>query len=155
MLGSLDALDEADVLDLFAGSGAMGIEALSRGARSVTFVDDSPDSVASINANLASTGLAGIPGVVGVAEVVRADALRFSAGAAARGRTWDVAIADPPYGFGGWPDLVASLPARLAVLESDEAVDAAEPWEVLRVRAYGGSVVTVLRRRGGSAGPAV
>ncbi|MFN2506284.1 MAG: RsmD family RNA methyltransferase, partial [Acidimicrobiales bacterium] len=58
-LGSLGAVQGARVLDLFAGSGALGIEALSRGARSATFVDSDLRAVAAIRANLAAVGLVG------------------------------------------------------------------------------------------------
>src|SRR5438093_104252 len=68
-LASLDVIEGATVADLFAGSGAMGVEALSRGAASATFVDSSAAAVAAIRANLADTGLAG------TATVVRADVL--------------------------------------------------------------------------------
>src|SRR5918998_3417279 len=60
-------VDDARVLDLFAGSGALGIEALSRGAASATFVDHDPDALAAVRANLDGTGLADR------ATVVRAD----------------------------------------------------------------------------------
>ncbi len=57
-LASLDALVDAEVVDLFAGSGAMGIEALSRGAAHATFVDDDRRAIEAVEANLAATGLA-------------------------------------------------------------------------------------------------
>src|SRR5258705_6256920 len=58
-LGSLDVVVGARVLDLFAGSGALGIEALSRGAAAATFVDTSPKAIETVQANLAATGLTG------------------------------------------------------------------------------------------------
>jgi 16S rRNA (guanine966-N2)-methyltransferase len=82
-------LPEARVLDLFAGSGALGLEALSRGAAVADLVDVSPESVATIRANADRLG-------AGTAAVIhRADALRFAAklGAGA----YDIAFADPPY----------------------------------------------------------
>ena len=68
------AVEGARVLDLFAGSGALGLEALSRGAAEATFVDSSAASVAAVRANLEAVG--------GEAEVRRADALRFLRAAA-------------------------------------------------------------------------
>ena len=62
MLSSMDAIEGAPVVDLFAGSGALGIEALSRGAASVTFVDHDRAALAAIRANLAVLGDAGRPG---------------------------------------------------------------------------------------------
>jgi 16S rRNA (guanine966-N2)-methyltransferase len=85
-------LPEARVLDLFAGSGALGIEALSRGAASVDLVEIAGPSLAAIGENLALVG-AGES-----ARVHRADALRFVAGLEAH--AYDVAFADPPYDLG-------------------------------------------------------
>lgn len=76
------------VLDLFAGSGQLGIEALSRGAASVTFVDSSRHSIDIIKKNLASTGLAGN------AKVLNIDYLSFLSGKLEK---FDVALLDPPY----------------------------------------------------------
>ena len=84
-----DALPGARVLDLFAGSGALGLEALSRGAASIDFVDLGPRSIAALNSNIESLG------VGDVARVHRADALRFAARLAPL--SYDVAFADPPY----------------------------------------------------------
>jgi 16S rRNA (guanine(966)-N(2))-methyltransferase RsmD len=86
-------LPGANVLDLFAGSGAAGIEALSRGAAHVTFVERDKGAAAVIAANLGRTHLAGEH-----ARIVRAEALGWlgSAEAAAR-RPFDIAIVDPPY----------------------------------------------------------
>lgn len=139
-LGSLAAVEGARVLDLFAGTGALGIEALSRGARSATFVDDDPAAVAAIKANLAATGLEG------VARVVRGDAGRYLDGLAATGDAFDLAVVDPPYAFDGWTGLAAKLPAALAAFESCDPVDPGPGWAVLRARRYGDSVVTLARR---------
>jgi len=85
-------LADARVLDLFAGSGALGIEALSRGAVSADFVESAAPSLEAIGENLASVG-AGEE-----ARVHRADALQFIAGLHAH--AYDVAFADPPYDRG-------------------------------------------------------
>jgi 16S rRNA (guanine966-N2)-methyltransferase len=82
----------AKVLDLFAGSGALGFEALSRGAEHVDFVELSPKSLAALHDNAAALG-------AGTAAVIhRADAVRFLDRVAAN--AYDVAFADPPYGLG-------------------------------------------------------
>jgi 16S rRNA (guanine966-N2)-methyltransferase len=78
------------VLDLYAGSGALGIEALSRGAATATFVDSDRAAVRAVEENLARIG-------VQEARVFRADALSFLRGAARHGDTWDLALLDPPY----------------------------------------------------------
>ncbi len=135
ILGSMGAVEGAAVVDLFAGTGALGIEALSRGAASATFVDDDPKAVAVIRANLSATGLEG--------TVVRTDVLRYLRTTAA---SFDLALADPPYAFDGWAELLAVLPAPLAALESDRAIEVEPGWAVVRTRRYGDSVVTLARR---------
>jgi 16S rRNA (guanine966-N2)-methyltransferase len=84
-------LDGAHVLDLFAGSGAGGIEALSRGAADATFVEKDQGAAAVIDANLRATGLAGPS-----ASVIRWDVVRWL-GEAPRGAAWDLVLVDPPY----------------------------------------------------------
>jgi 16S rRNA (guanine966-N2)-methyltransferase len=86
----LGPLDDLDVLDLYAGSGALGIEALSRGAGSATFVDSDAAAARAIRENLARTRAEG-------ADVARSDALAFLRNAARQGRRWDLAFCDPPY----------------------------------------------------------
>jgi 16S rRNA (guanine966-N2)-methyltransferase len=81
-------VDDADVLDLFAGSGAMGLEALSRGAASATFVESSRDACRTIGANLDKLRLQG--------SVLCQDAVRLVSG---ERRTYDLVLLDPPYGF--------------------------------------------------------
>ena len=85
-------LPGARVLDLFAGSGALGIEALSRGAASADLVENAAQSLAAIAENLALVGAGD------AARVHRADALRFAKGLAAH--AYDIAFADPPYDHG-------------------------------------------------------
>jgi len=137
-LGSLDAIAEAAVLDLFAGSGAMGIEALSRGAARATFVDADLNARRAIEANLATCGLSA------AAEVVASPAERFLAGA--QHRRWDLALLDPPYDYDGWPELLLDLPAQLAVLESSREIDPPFGWEVVRAKRYGRTHVVIAQR---------
>jgi 16S rRNA (guanine966-N2)-methyltransferase len=136
-LGSLDAVEGATVLDLFAGTGALGIEALSRGAVSATFVDADVSSVNVIKANLAGTGLGER------ARVVHADVFRFLADAPPAGV--DVAFADPPYAFADWPRLLAALPAGLVAIEARTHVEMPAGWRALRSKRYGDTVVTLAR----------
>jgi 16S rRNA (guanine966-N2)-methyltransferase len=138
-LGSLGVVQEAAVLDLFAGSGAMGIEALSRGASRATFVDDDIAARRAIEANLDTCGLAE------AAEVVASTAERFLAGAGQQ-RRWDLALLDPPYDYDGWPELLLELPARVAVLEAPRPVEPPFGWEVLRSKRYGRTHVVIARR---------
>jgi len=138
-LWSLGALDGARVLDLFAGSGAMGIEALSRGAGSATFVEADPAAATTIEANLAGTGLAGP-----TATVVHTDVARFLDDP---GGWFDLVFADPPYAFTDWPAVLGRLPADLAVLEARRQVEPGQGWMIVRSARYGGTVVTTVRRR--------
>ena len=84
-----DAIPGARVLDLYAGSGALGLEALSRGAASATFVELNPPSLRALQANIAALG------VGDRVTIHRGDALRYAEGLEAG--AFDVALADPPY----------------------------------------------------------
>jgi 16S rRNA (guanine966-N2)-methyltransferase len=85
-------LPGARVLDLFAGSGALGLEALSRGAVTATFVEQDPRTISVLRANVHALG------AEDAVRVVRADALKYARGLGAG--SFDVAFADPPYGKG-------------------------------------------------------
>lgn len=144
-LVSMGAVDGARVLDLFAGTGALGIEALSRGAATATFVDADETAIAMVRANLLQTGFSG------QSKVVRGDAVRFVEEAAAAEPEafvfgYDLVLADPPYAFADWPRLLERLPAPLAVLESDQPVEAGPAWAALQTKRYGDSVVSLVRR---------
>jgi len=132
-------LPGARVLDLFAGSGALGLEALSRGAAHADFVELSRRSLAALGANIESLG------ATELSTVHRADALRFAAKLDAH--AYDVAFADPPYGLGmaqsiagRWRDvpfaalLAIEHPARESITGDDR-------------RIYGDTAITILRAR--------
>ena len=136
-LQSLGVLEGAGVLDLFAGSGAMGIEALSRGAAHATFVDNDRSALDAVRRNLETTRL------TDDASVIAADALAFLR---ASPPPFDLAVLDPPYAFDRWDEVLAALPAEVAVLESDRPIDPGGGWAVGRSRRYGTTVVTICRR---------
>jgi 16S rRNA (guanine966-N2)-methyltransferase len=134
----------ARVVDLFAGSGALGLEALSRGALHCDFVDLAPTAVRAIHENAETLGASA------QIAVHRADALRFveKAGAGA----WHVAFVDPPYNLGLAPRIVrlwlATPFARILSVEHDvhEALPTTEGTDVQRAtRTYGGTAVTIYR----------
>jgi 16S rRNA (guanine966-N2)-methyltransferase len=137
-LFSLDAIEGARVLDAFAGSGALGIEALSRGALHATFVETGRDALAALRENLETLQL----GAQG--RVVPGDALAHLERTAAEGSHYDLVLLDPPYGFDQWDELLAAVPvgARV-VIESDREVVVPDSWEVHRRKRYGGTVVTL------------
>lgn len=144
-LVSLGAVAGAQVLDLFAGSGAMGIEALSRGAERCTFVDHSVAARQAVNANLEKLAL------TGAASVSADDAWSFLARShSASPSTFDLVLLDPPYAFDRWAELTAAVlsrasPQAVLVVESDREVPCEPAWNVLRAKRYGGTVVQISR----------
>ena len=127
-------LPDSRVLDLFAGSGALGLEALSRGAAHVTFVESDRRAAAVIRRNLDHLGFADRATVV-VGDVL--DHLR-------RGQRVDLALCDPPYAFDAWTDLLAARPAAVVVIESDRAVEPPDGWRLARQKRYGSTFVTIV-----------
>jgi 16S rRNA (guanine966-N2)-methyltransferase len=141
ILGSRGGVEGLTVVDLFCGSGALGLEALSRGAAAATFVDQDPGALEAVRTNLEAVGLGDQP-----CTVVRASLPGWLAGAP----SFDLALCDPPYSFEAWPDLLSILQAETAVLESSDVVALPEGWVVARERRYGGTLVTVANRTGSS-----
>ena len=111
VLASLDVIVGARVLDLYAGSGALGIEALSRGADHCTFVERDRAALRAIDENIATLGLRATP------RVVVGDGIATAPAIAA-----DLAFADPPYGFADWPRLLRAVHAPLLVAEAEAEV---------------------------------
>jgi 16S rRNA (guanine966-N2)-methyltransferase len=144
-LASLDALEGARVLDLFAGSGALGIEALSRGADHVTFVDSDRAARSAIDTNLTTTGYANR------AAVVASTAEVFLSRSAPGGVPFSLVLLDPPYGFDdeAWSELLDALTrhrdVELVVLESGEEIPIDPRWDVVRMKWYGGTLLTILQ----------
>lgn len=142
-LDSLGVVVGARVFDGFAGSGALGIEALSRGAVEATFADAAPAARAAVEANLTATGLSR------EARVVACDA----AAALRIGGPWDLVLLDPPYAFSGWPELLGQAADHLStggvvVVESDHEVALPPSLHPIRVRRYGGTVITFASHAG-------
>ena len=146
-LGSRHAIADARVLDLFAGSGALGIEALSRGAAQAVFVEADRACAAVLRANLASAQMAERATVI-VAEAGAAlDAMNR------RAERFDLAVIDPPYDFDDWPGLLSKLPAELIVAESDRPVDVGAGFAVYHRRRHGATVVTFATAADGGPNP--
>lgn len=137
-LGSLDVIDGAHVLDLFAGTGAMGIEALSRGAAHCVFVESDRGALAGLRSNIDTLGLGGR------SIVVAGDAHALSQ----QHRTADIVIADPPYGYSTWGRLLGSVTSPFVVLESDREIGDVDGWVTVRAKKYGRTHVSFLEPDG-------
>lgn len=136
-LWSLDEIEDAVAVDLFAGSGALGIEALSRGASHVTFVEKSRAALAVIDDNLQICRLADR------ATVAPTDAMTYRFSEASPPT---LVFADPPYAFIDWPTLLERLPEDvLLVAETGRALEVPEAWEIVRQQRYGSTWVTFTR----------
>jgi 16S rRNA (guanine966-N2)-methyltransferase len=144
-----DPVSGARVLDLFAGTGALGLEALSRGAAFALFVDDGAEARALLRENVAALGLGG------VSRIFRRNAAKL--GAAHPLAPFSLAFLDPPYGralaeaalaaarAGGW-----LIPGALAVVEEAASATFAAPdgFEELERRRYDDTALIILRHRG-------
>jgi 16S rRNA (guanine966-N2)-methyltransferase len=146
-----DPVPEARVIDLFAGTGAMGLEALSRGARFVVFVDDSAEARGLIRANVDALGLGGRT------RLFRRDATRL--GPVGPFEPFTIALLDPPYRMGLAPRALSSLasggwlkPGALAIVEEAVDVEIALPpgFEMIEARDYGDTRLSILRSGGAS-----
>jgi 16S rRNA (guanine966-N2)-methyltransferase len=136
----------ARVLDLFAGSGALGLEALSRGARFCVFIEESTEARASIRRNVEALGL------TGVTKIWRRDATKL--GAAGALQPFNLIFCDPPYGQGlGERALAAAIeggwagPGAIAVLEERAGLQTAwpAPLEEIDRRRYGTTEIAIAR----------
>lgn len=147
----------ACVLDIFAGSGAMGLEAFSRGASFVCLVESDPDALRVLRENVARLCHAPFP-PENVIKVVRNDAMRFLRrrsplpGGPGAGRSFDIIFADPPYDRDGArvKKILSALSTAsmletggLLVMEQEvrAPVPAREGWRIVRNKAYGGTRV--------------
>ncbi|MGZ5835601.1 MAG: 16S rRNA (guanine(966)-N(2))-methyltransferase RsmD [Xanthobacteraceae bacterium] len=147
MHGYAGSIEGARVLDLFSGTGALGIEASSRGAGFVLFVDDGAEARALLRENVEALGLGG------VTRIFRRDATKLGPGHPLEPFT--LAFLDPPYGKGlAEQALIAAreggwlAPNALVVVEEATASKFAPPngYEEIERRAYGDSELIFLRR---------
>ncbi len=148
MLGGLDGVE---VLDLFAGTGALGIEALSRGAGRAVFVERDTAAIRALRANLEQLGLAAPEAEVRVGDAL--GALRAARGA---GETYDLVFVDPPYSYvresspaqpGELSALLTAVltPGARVVVESDRRAPLQLLLETVRERRYGDTTITIHR----------
>ena len=143
-LGSLGVVVGARVVDAFAGSGALGIEALSRGAEHCTFIERDREALEVLQENLETLGL------TDRSTVVRGDVMTNIALV----RNVSLVLADPPYEFAKWGQFLAEVGCDLVVAESDRDMNdemsgkspAITGWDVTRVKRYGRAYVSFLQR---------
>jgi 16S rRNA (guanine966-N2)-methyltransferase len=140
-LVSLGAVEDAKVVDLFAGSGAMGIEALSRGAASCAFLERDRKALDSIRHNIKTLQLTDNTTVLSGDVMTNVVALR----------NVDLVLADPPYDFDRWADLLTVLnlviaPGGVVVTESAREIQPPEGWQAIRSKRYGRAWVAFLQR---------
>jgi 16S rRNA (guanine966-N2)-methyltransferase len=135
-LTSMGVLEGAVVADLYAGSGALGIEALSRGAERCVFVERDRAALTALRQNIAALG------IEDRCTVTSSDVMAWVPAM----RNVDIAFIDPPYAFDGWPALLAMVDVELVIAEADDPVDPPDGWEQLRSRRYGRTWVTTLQR---------
>ena len=133
ILGSRGGVAGLDVVDLFCGSGGLGIEALSRGARSVVFVDADPRAIAAVRSNVETTGLDG-----SAVRYLTTSAAGFSC------PPCDLVLMDPPYDLTDIGGILDGLDAGTVVVESRTQVPETTRWATTTERRYGTTLVTVL-----------
>jgi 16S rRNA (guanine966-N2)-methyltransferase len=145
----LDAVEGEEVLDLFAGTGALGIEALSRGAKRAVFIERDAEALKALASNLEALDLQ-----AGEADVRRAEVLAALRSARARAETYDLVLIDPPYKRASdlGRDLSMALQSLLApearvVVESDRRAPLRLPWEIVKERRYGDTSITIHRHQ--------
>ena len=132
-------IPDSRVLDLFAGSGALGLEALSRGARHVTFVEHGAPALRALRGNIEKLGAATD------AEVVKADAVRFIEDLAPL--AYDLALADPPYGQGIAAALISAFQRRrfaYSLWVEHGAQEVLPEVPAARTRRYGDTAITFI-----------
>ena len=132
-LYSLGAIDGARVIDVFAGSGALGIEALSRGAAHCTFVENDRRALEALRTNIDTLGFGDRASVIagdGPGELRRHDDA-------------DLVLLDPPYSFDDWSELLPRIHDAVVVIESDRPIEPPDGWQTHRARRYGTTVVTL------------
>jgi 16S rRNA (guanine966-N2)-methyltransferase len=147
LFSQLADVEGARVLDLFAGTGALGIEALSRGARSARFVERDTGARKALRANLEALDID-----AELAQVSAADALVALQSARARGETYDLVFVDPPYRRARdlGEALRAILPSVLApdarvAVEADRRTPVAFELPLVSRRRYGDTTITIYR----------
>ena len=132
------------VLDLFAGSGAMGLEALSRGAEYAVFVDSSKEVLKIVSENIEKLRYGP------KTDLVHQDALNFLRTCPVSDFLFDLAFLDPPYDFQEWEELFSHLSkAKIIVVESNRETPECSGFELIKKGKYARSYIKVLKNTQG------
>lgn len=150
-LFSLGGVESKLVLDAFAGSGALGLEALSRGAAHAVFMEHDPEVIRTLRANIEALGFADR------STVLEGDTLQLlERGANDRGANdrgaFDIAFCDPPYAFSRWDELLSKLDCGLLVAETNREFEPKTPpqknfqWKIHKFKKYGTIFITIAEK---------
>lgn len=145
-LFSLGGVESNLVLDAFAGSGALGLEALSRGAAHAVFMEQDPEVIQTLRANIDALGFAAR------STVMEGDALRLLENGAHDSKAYDIAFCDPPYAFSRWDELLSKLDCGLLVAETNREFEPKAPpqqnfqWKIHKFKKYGTIFITIAEK---------
>lgn len=141
-LFSLGGVESLKVADLFAGTGALGLEALSRGAAHATFVESSAAALKILRSNIADLGCEDRSAVISgdvMSELVSGGQLEQQG--------FDLAFCDPPYAFDRWDELLSKLNCRILVAESNRKIKLNSCWKCLKNSRYATTFITIAANR--------
>ena len=136
-LHSYGLVENRSFLDLFSGTGSLGIEALSRGAKSVVFIDHHAEAIDCIILNVEKLNYGS------TSKILKMDALSFLE----RDNYFDVALLDPPYKYEHWGTLLKRVNAHSIVIESSEQVTLESDWEIIKSQKYGQTNLLIASRQ--------
>jgi 16S rRNA (guanine966-N2)-methyltransferase len=136
-LHSYGLVESRSFLDLFSGTGSLGIEALSRGAKSVVFIDHHAEAINCIILNVEKLNYGS------TSKILKTDALSFLE----RDDYFDVALLDPPYKYEHWGTLLKRVNAHSIVIESSEQVTLESDWEIIKSQKYGQTNLLIASRQ--------
>ena len=136
-LHSYGLVENRSFLDLFSGTGSLGIEALSRGAKSAVFIDHHAEAIDCIILNVEKLNYGS------TSKILKTDALSFLE----RDDYFDVALLDPPYKYEHWGTLLKRVNAHSIVIESSEQVTLESDWEIIKSQKYGQTNLLIASRQ--------
>ena len=141
-LFSFGGVESLKVADLFAGTGALGLEALSRGAAHVTFVESSASAVKILRSNIANLGYEDRSAVVS-----RDVMSELMPGGRLERQSFDLAFCDPPYAFARWDELLSKLNCQILVAESNRKIKLNSCWKSVKNSRYATTFITIAINR--------